>query len=276
MKKFYKNFDNYYDMKAEIDEFWRLGVDHRNEKGEVEKTVNKYHPERINYVVRDVTNETNGAKTIRLGGKNGYLPPFLAGQFVLFTIKTADSVATKAVYMASSPTERGYYDVLITKDGDPVADKLASVQIGDELQSSGPFGHFNYKPLFQGKKLVFVTSENTVAPVTSIVADEVAKKANVTIEIIDISADENSAIYHDHLTKLAENSNVNVTFVTPNTFTLKALQTMITIPEQYRYFLVGNKDNVSDWKKEISGLEIKDNHIKVEVPYITIKELASV
>lgn len=47
MKEFYKNFDHYYDFEGELQDHLKLAKDHRDDKGEIERTVNLYHPKKL-------------------------------------------------------------------------------------------------------------------------------------------------------------------------------------------------------------------------------------
>lgn len=275
MKEFYKNFDHYYDFEGELQDHLKLAKDHRADKGEIERTVNLYHPKKIAYKVSQIQQENDTVKTLCLESVTGYLPPFIAGQFILVNIVNEQTNATKAVYLASSPAQRDHYEITVSANAtDPVSKYLYHLKVGDPLTSSGPFGEFTYNNAYQGENLVFVGTQDNTAPIKSIVTDQLERgRDNLNIHMIVITNDEGSALYHNELKTLANTTNINLNFISPNTFTLQALQTLINVPEKYRYFLIGTNDETEAWKTEINKLEIKSNHIRVENPYVSQKDL---
>ena len=67
----------------------RNGKDIITEIGRVDKKIAEYHPKMLNLEVSEIIPNGNEAKTFRLTSENGYLPPFLAGQFINLFVETA-------------------------------------------------------------------------------------------------------------------------------------------------------------------------------------------
>lgn len=276
MRDYLKNFAHYTEYEAYRQDYLKLGKDQREDIGEIKRIKNRYHPKKINYLVSKIDQENKDTKNLRLKSVSGYLPPFVAGQFILIHLEDKGIKYTKAFYISSSPEERDYYDILVKDDPeDPISSYLYTLDVGDLLSSTSAFGYATtYNKSYQGKKLVFVASADHISPFLSVVKDQVSRSEfDLNIEIIDITGDKETAAYKNDLERLAID-NVNLHFVSPDQFSLATLKSFITKPEDYRYFVTGNSQEVKQFNKVISQLPIKDNHIKTDVAYSGEKELS--
>jgi ferredoxin-NADP reductase len=98
------------------------------------------------------------------------LPPFRPGQYVNLFVDV-DGILTSRPYSISSKPGVGFLDLTVRdKPGGFVAPFLLNeMQVGDELESTGPAGAFYYEPLIDGRDLVFLAGGSGVTPFMSII-----------------------------------------------------------------------------------------------------------
>jgi ferredoxin-NADP reductase len=170
------------------------GFDYAVRKDTVQDIVSRLHPERMHLRVVEVVQETPTTKTFRFERLDGPLPPFRAGQYVNVFVDV-DGVLTSRPYSISSPPPTGdtapsppsgtggetpqTLDLTVRdKPGGFVAPYLLNeVQAGDELETTGPAGHFYHEPLIDGGELVFLAGGSGITPFVSIIRDALRRGA---------------------------------------------------------------------------------------------------
>ena len=183
----------------------RNGKDIITEIGRVDKKIAEYHPKMLNLEVSEITPNGNEAKTFRLTSENGYLPPFLAGQFINLFVET-DGVRTSRPYsLSSSPLQRGYYEITVarTADGFVSAYLLDKVKPGDRFEANGPAGHFYINPVFHKKKSVFIAGGSGITPFVSMIRDILESGKNRDIILLYGCRKENAALFYEELKEKA-------------------------------------------------------------------------
>lgn len=205
------------------------GIDYTQDqyKDIVQRVVTRLHPERMRLRVIDVIQETPTTKTLRFERVDGPLPPFRPGQYVnLFA--DVDGILTSRPYsISSSPgsasaTEGqagGILDLTVRDNpGGFVAPYLLSeVQVGDELETTGPAGSFYHEPLIDGNDLVFLAGGSGITPYMSIIRDTFARTevtSPLRIQLLYGSRVPEDVIFHAELTDLAAtHAHLNYTLV---------------------------------------------------------------
>jgi ferredoxin-NADP reductase len=130
--------------------------------------------------VTEIIQETPTAKTLRFERIDGPLPPFRPGQYINLFVDV-DGVLTSRPYSISSPPPTGEgsgtLDLTIRdKPGGFVAPYLLNqVQVGDELETTGPSGTFYHEPLIDGEDLVFLAGGSGITPFMSIIRDALGR-----------------------------------------------------------------------------------------------------
>ena len=183
----------------------RNGKDIITEIGRVDKKIAEYHPKMLNLEVSEIIPNGNEAKTFRLTSENGYLPPFLAGQFINLFVET-DGVRTSRPYsLSSSPLQRGYYEITVarTADGFVSAYLLDKVKPGDRFEANGPAGHFYINPVFHKKKSVFIAGGSGITPFVSMIRDILESGKNRDIILLYGCRKENAALFYEELKEKA-------------------------------------------------------------------------
>ena len=183
------------------------GDDFTDMRGSVKATVDLYHPKQIVLRVSEIIDETPTTKTLRVVSESGYLPPFQAGQYVNVFVEV-DRVRTSRPYSIASPPGAGYLELTVRdKPGGFVAPYLLNeVQVGDELESTGPSGTFYHEPLIDGDDLVFLAGGSGITPFMSIVRQAVARgetTSSLHMNLMYGSRSPDDVIFGEELAELA-------------------------------------------------------------------------
>lgn len=174
------------------------------ERNRTKEIISGIHPEKLELRVAEIYEVTKDAKVIRLVSKNGYLPPFQAGQYInIFTV--IDGVRTSRPYsISSSPKQRAYYEITVARIATGfVSDYLIDkVKVGDEFEANGPAGTFHFNPVFHYKKSVFLAGGSGITPFMSMSREILESDMNREIYLIYGCRNEEVAIYHNELTEM--------------------------------------------------------------------------
>ncbi len=180
---------------------------HTRFDGLVPRVVEPIHPSRMALRVTEVIRETASARTLRFERTDGPLPPFRPGQYVNLYVEI-DGVRTSRPYSISSAPGVEHLDLTVRgKPGGFVSHHLmARVLKGDEMESSGPAGHFYHEPLIDGDDLVFLAGGSGITPFTSLVRDAARRGRKLSIHLVYGSRMPDDVIFGDELARLAEGS----------------------------------------------------------------------
>jgi len=161
------------------------GVNHAAAGDTTRQIVERLHPARMRLQVTEIIQQTPSTKTLRFERIDGPLPPFRPGQYVNLFVDV-DGVLTSRPYSISSaprlsrsPEQCGAQqepetlDLTIRDkaDGFVAPYLLNEVQVGDELETTGPAGSFYHEPLIGGEELVFLAGGSGITPFMSIIRD---------------------------------------------------------------------------------------------------------
>lgn len=192
---------------SDIEAVRRNALDITVTKGRVDSTLNQLHPKKLELVVESIEEAIDGAKTIRLASKNGYLPPFEAGQYINLFVEI-DGVRTSRPYsLSSSPRQRAYYEITVAKAKDGFVSHyfVDNVKVGDEFEANGPQGVFHYNPVFHKKKSVFLAGGSGITPFMSMTREILEAGQDREIYLIYGVRNIDLAINHAEFLKFSEN-----------------------------------------------------------------------
>ena len=186
------------------------GTDHF---AQVHRTVDTYHPKRLQLSVAEVIPLTATSATFRLRAEDGgLLPPFLAGQYVnLFIDGTSRPYA-----ISSGPAHRDHYDLTVRRvAGGRVSNLLIdTLAVGDEVSTTGPMGTFSHNPLFHGDDVVFIAGGSGVAPAMSMIHDIVDGDLGRRFHLVYGSRTSDDVIFAEELAAIsAQHDTVRVDHV---------------------------------------------------------------
>lgn len=194
-------------------------VDHRARRGWHMEILNQLHPDKIEYKVSDIIQQTPTSKTFRLAPTNGYVPPFRPGQFINIDMEINGIKTSRAYTLSSPPTQRAYYEITIKKvpDGFASIHMLNDIKVGDTITSSGPSGSFYRIPCVHGKRLVFIAGGSGITPFMSMLQNDFEKLTkDFDIDLIYGCSTENDIIFKDQLDALAKKGLCRVHYVISN------------------------------------------------------------
>jgi ferredoxin-NADP reductase len=201
-----KDIEGYQEILHEREILKKYGTDYTSQKGSVERIMATLHPKRIQLRVSEIFDETPSTKTFRLVAKDGYLPPFQAGQYINLFVDIGGVRTSRPYSISSSPTQVGYYDITIRRleDGFVSSYVLDDVKVGDEFESTSPSGTFHYNPLFHGDDLVFLAGGSGITPFMSMIREVADRGLSRCIHLIYGSQDPKDMIFHDELKRIVE------------------------------------------------------------------------
>ncbi len=194
------------------------GFDHTEDRDTVQRIVSRIHPRRMRLRVIEILRETPTTKTFRLERTDGELPPFRPGQYINVFVDV-DGVLTSRPYSIASPPllpaekERAVLELTVRdRPGGFVAPYLLhEVQVGDEIETTGPTGGFYHEPLIDGDDLVFLAGGSGITPFRSIILDNIRRERRLVIHLLYGSRVPDDVIYGDELTELA-NDHVSLNY----------------------------------------------------------------
>lgn len=167
------------------------------------------HPEKLTLRVSRIIPVTETLKTFRLVSVDGYLPPFIAGQY-LTVFTDIDGVRTGRPYSISSPpTERAYYEITIRKaPGGFVSNYFHDcVKVGDIIETASPAGQFYYNPMVHGKKIVLIAGGIGITPFRSMIRNMLDRgNQDVDIHMLYGSRTINDVPFLDELREYEKNN----------------------------------------------------------------------
>ncbi|MCF8145466.1 MAG: 2Fe-2S iron-sulfur cluster binding domain-containing protein [Deltaproteobacteria bacterium] len=200
-KAIFEEFDGYQGIADEITFSRKHGTDYTIYRDSVNQQINLLHPSRMTLRVSDIIDETPSTKTLRLVSQDGYLPPFLAGQYIALFLD-AKGVRTSRPYSISSPpNQTGYYDITVRRveAGRVSTYLLDEVGRGDALESSGPAGHFYFNPVFHDRTMVCLAGGSGITPFMSMIREVVECGLDRTLYLFHGSKTLDEAIFYDEL-----------------------------------------------------------------------------
>ncbi|MGD0274539.1 MAG: FAD-binding oxidoreductase, partial [Syntrophales bacterium] len=132
--------EGYREILQEVEALKKYGVDYTAWRGRTAQIVNALHPKRLNLEVSEIRQETDSTKSLRLVSSDGYLPPFLAGQYINLIVDVAGIRTSRPYSLASSPAQRGYYEIAVRRvhDGFVSDYLLEQVNVGQKFESTSP------------------------------------------------------------------------------------------------------------------------------------------
>ena len=204
-KNIFEEFNGYDDIVQEREYSRKYGMDYLAGSQAVEPFINRYHPENLVLRVTDIIEETPSTKTLRMVSEDGYLPPFLAGQYISLQVE-ADGIRTSRPYSISSPPNQiGYYDITVRRvQGGLVSNFLLDhVFRGDRLIASGPGGHFYYNPLFHDKDMVCIAGGSGITPFMSMIGEVLERGLDRNIYLFYGVKTLDDAVFHERIEALA-------------------------------------------------------------------------
>ena len=186
IQEFLKGVDGFDEAIQEREVLKRVYGDLTIPRDFAANVVDMLHPKSIDVKVVDIRDESQSTKTIRFAPKDGYLPPFRAGQYVALKVKIGNILTGRAFSISSPPNQRGFYEITVRRveKGFVSHYLLDDVKIGDEFSISGPAGSFYHESLTDGKELVFIAGGSGITPFMSIITETIERGLDFKVWLI--------------------------------------------------------------------------------------------
>jgi len=279
LKDVVNDIDGYREIRNEIEILKKYGTDYTSHRGMVENIIESLHPKKINLRVSEIQRETNSTKTFRVVAKEGFLPPFQAGQYINIFVDAGGVRTSRPYSISSSPTQLGYYDITVRsmEDGFVSSYFLDEVKVGDEFESTAPSGNFCHNPLFHGEDLVFLAGGSGVTPFMSMIREVVDRGLPRRISLIYGSQDPDDVIFKDELSEIAQrHGNISLSLIISNPSKGYSGLTGLITSELIKgvlgddlsgkmFYLCGPDVMYSFCLKELDKLSIRKKNIRTEV-----------
>lgn len=196
-----KQIAGYDRVVAEIEAARKYGNDFAADRGAAEACVQRLHPPRLNLVVSRVLEETPSTKTLRLVAKEGYLPPFQAGQYVAVFLRVGNVSTSRPYSISSPPNQTAYIDITVRRVADGLVSNylLDAVKPGDALRSSGPSGNFHFNPIIHDPRMVCIAGGSGITPFMSMIREICDRKLNRDVILLYGNPSLDDVIFHQEL-----------------------------------------------------------------------------
>jgi len=269
----------YTEIRKEIEVLSKYGDDFTDQRGEVNATVDLYHPKVLNLRVSEIIAETPLTKTLRMVSETGYLPPFQAGQYVNLFVETQGVRSSRPYSIASPPNQRAYYDLTVkaVPNGFVSLYLLEDVKVGDRLSSTGPMGGFFHNPLLShSNEVVYLAGGSGITPMMSMMREVTDRGLEREMHLFYGSRNPDDIIYKEELERLAvmhENLTVDFVISEPEDgyqgltgfIDGKLLKENLGDLSKKTFFLCGPEAMYKFCRKELEGLGLRRKQIRVEV-----------
>ncbi len=106
MSDFGSLLEGYDRLQQEMEILQKYGRDYRMERNRTRAIVERLHPKRLQLKVAELIEETYSTRTFRLVARNGYLPPFQAGQYINLFVNVDGLHTSRPYTISSSPPGR--------------------------------------------------------------------------------------------------------------------------------------------------------------------------
>ncbi len=182
------------------------GNNFRLERNRTTEITNRIHPGSLNLIISEIIEVTNEAKTFRLVSKDGYLPPFQAGQYLNIFAEIEGVRTSRPISISSSPRQRAYYDITIARITTGFVSDffLDKVKVGDEFEASEPAGNFYHNPVFHGDEVVFLAGGSGVTPFASMIREVLSAGIKRQIHLLYGVKTEDAAFFKEEFELLAK------------------------------------------------------------------------
>ena len=268
----------YKEIREEIEVLSKYGDDFTEQRGEVNATVDLYHPKVLNLRVSEIIEETPLTRTLRMVSETGYLPPFQAGQYVNLFVETQGVRSSRPYSIASPPSQRAYYDLTVkaVPNGFVSLYLLEDVKVGDHLSSTGPMGGFFHNPLSHSNEVVYLAGGSGITPMMSMIREVTDRGLKRQMHLFYGSRNPDDIIYKEELERLASmHENLTVDFVISEPedgyqgltgfINGRLLRERLGELGKKTFFLCGPEAMYKFCRKELEGLGLRRKQIRVEV-----------
>lgn len=270
--------ENGNEILGDIQSAKKSGRDLIIDKHKTKKVIERIHVEELDLKVVETFKPTENSKTIRLASKDGYLPPFQAGQYINIFVNIEGIRTSRPYSISSSPKQRGYYEITVDKIATGfVSDYLIDeVKVGDEFKANSPAGTFHYNPVSHYDRSVFLAGGSGITPFMSMVKEILETGEDREVHLLYGCRNEDVSIFHDELIEMAKNhDNFNYSLIVSDENTgykgregfidAKCIRDLVGNFDNTTFYLCGPEIMIDFCSKALEELEIRDRDIRREM-----------
>jgi ferredoxin-NADP reductase len=159
--------------------------------------------------VSDIITRTNNVKSIRFPRPKSF--SFLAGQFMLVTIKTDERQLAKHFTISSSPTEKDFIEFTKKLTDHPFSLALTRSRVGDWAMVDGPYGDFTFEGEYD--RVGMLAGGIGITPLRSICRYCTDTRSQAKITLLYGSRTEEDIVFRGELEEMQrKNRNMRVVF----------------------------------------------------------------
>ncbi len=205
MKEIFREIDGYDQISEEIQVSRRYWKSFAAEAEATARHIKLLHPSEIEFTVLDIIQETPNTKTLRLIPQNGYLPPFLAGQYIALFLEIGGIRTSRPYSISSPPNQTGYYDITVRRVENGLVSNylLEDLDKGAKIKGSGPAGNFYYNPLFHDRIMVCIAGGSGITPFMSMIREITQCGLDREVYLFYGNKALNDVIFHSELSDLS-------------------------------------------------------------------------
>lgn len=256
----------------------KMGRDLVIDKNKTKKTINSIHADKLDLKVVEIFHPTNESITIRLASKNGYLPPFQAGQYInIFT--NIEGIRTSRPYsISSSPRQRSYYEITVAKIPTGFVSDffLDNVKVGDEFEANSPAGTFHFNPVFHYNRSIFLAGGSGITPFMSMITEILETGIEREVHLLYGCRNTEVAIFHKELTEMSsKHPNFHYHLIVSDKDTgfegrqgfidAKCIKDLVGPFDNTTFYLCGPQIMTDFCSKALEELKIKPRNIRREM-----------
>ncbi len=145
----------------------RGSTTHVNASSFTNNLVEMIHPKGIKVEVVQIIEETEDTKSFYLKPvKLESMPPFLPGQYVTLTVTINGKTYKRPYSISNFLKSLEMYRITVKKEKNGMVSTYLfnECEVGETFNLLGPFGHFTYQPLRDGKDVVFLAGGSGITP----------------------------------------------------------------------------------------------------------------
>ena len=227
---------------------------------------------KITYKVMEKKVEAAGITTLRLLPDGVERPEFISGQFITVYFPEVGTAEGKAYSISSAPEEEGFS--ITVKDIGTYSHKLSTMEVGDALLATGPYGFFYSEE--SDTPLVLLAGGIGIAPFRSMILDVLKKHPTRKISLYYSVRDQADAVFLETFSPLTkEYSNfgylLHVTGETPSVpgchsgrISIDRIAYLHKDDSMTEYFMCGSIPFVRDMWRSLRRYNIPEERLYTE------------
>lgn len=236
------------------------------------------YPDSITLIIKNIVNEVDNTKTYYLANANGNkLPIFKPGQYITLIFNINNMFLSRPYFLSSSPNDaiNNVYRISVKNNTNGIVSNYMNnnLKINDILNSLPADGEFNLSAIRDKKQIVGICTSIGICPMISFARAIYEKNIDKLLTIFYLVKDQNNILYKKELDELAKNQDIKIVYVNKSNnekIDISLIKSYVT--SKFTVFACGNKDFISEIKKELSQINLEEKDFRCEIVNTIIEE----